>query len=268
MTYLTRAQVDKLLEPINPRRVGKDGKGFSHIEAYEARAHLSRVFGFARWSEEVTAQECIFEAENNGRWTVCYRSIVKVTVCAPDGTVLAVYAEGATGEAKNQPSRGDAHDLALKTSQSQAFKRAVVNLGDNFGLSLYGGGSLKPLVFRTLVLPDEQTVPDAQEMYERLTVDEHVTEIAPETPAPQGEDAATAPSPATPAGQDTTHWAGIIRDRVIKEAPTKTGAARKTFLLKQLQEAAAKGAANATVADGNGGAMSLEKLITDAMRVA
>lgn len=282
-SYLTGEQIAQLLKAINPLRVGKNAKGHSHVEAYEIRAHLNRLFGFARWSADVLDQRLVFEEEvtllrkdkqtrqpipgsEYQAWSVCYRTILRLTVCAPDGTVLATYTEGATGDAQNQPSRADAHDNALKTSESQALKRAAHNLGDQFGLSTWGKGSMAALVKRTLVGAEAPAEGD---------VTEHITaplapesEETPETPAPQGEDAATAPSPATPAGQDTTHWAGIIRDRVIKEAPTKTGAARKTFLLKQLQEAAAKGVANATVADGNGGAMSLEKLITDAMRVA
>lgn len=174
MSYLSKAQVDKMLEPINPNRVGRNAKGFAHVEAYEIRATMNRLFGFARWSEEVVSQELVFETsqvllKKNGKkepipgteydaWTVCYRSVVKLTVCAPDGTVLAVYTEGATGDSSNQPSRADAHDNALKTSQSQAFKRAAANLGDICGLSLWGKGSMRPIVYATLHYPftDEQ----------------------------------------------------------------------------------------------------------------
>lgn len=294
--YLTREQVDQLLKAINPLRVGKDGKGFSHVEAYELRAHLNRIFGFARWSEEVTEQVLIFESESNGRWTVCYRSIVKVTVCSPCcGSWLATYTEGATGEAKNQPSRGDAHDLALKTSQSQAFKRAVVNLGDQFGVSLYAGwtcaeckgnnrkcsaclGSGVPkdaaLVRATIVMPatakgESGAAPSADARQQ--SVDSHITEpLAPESPAPQAEPIQVPPLPgeAAPAGQDQTDWARIIRDRVINEAPSKTGNARKSFLLKQLAEAGGKGVAGAMVVAADGHGVMLERLIQDAIKEA
>lgn len=185
MTYLSQAQVDKLLEGINPKRVSKDPKGFSYVEAYELRAMMNRVFGLARWSEEVTDQQMIFETNEIRKkdsrewmaWSVCYRSIVKVTICAPDGTVLAVYTEGATGASQNQPTRSDAHDNALKTSESQAFKRAVANIGDAFGLSLWNKGSLNPIVFKTLHYPfgGER---------EQTDVDSHVTDVAPEDAAP------------------------------------------------------------------------------------
>lgn len=178
MTYLSRPQVDKLLAPINPQRVNRDPKGFSYVEAYELRAMMNRIFGFGRWSQDVVDQQPVFETETevNGkpRWTICYRSLVRVTVCAPDGTVLATFTEGATGEATNQPGHGDAVDLALKTSQSQAFKRAVANLGDAFGLSLWGNGSTKPIVYQTLHYPFDG------EKTEPVEVDAHVTEVIPE----------------------------------------------------------------------------------------
>lgn len=177
-SYLTTEQVEWLLRNINPKRVGKDGKGHSHVEAWEIRAHLNRVFGFARWSEEVVSQDLVFEEQNaQGKWTVCYRSVVRLTVNAPDGTVLATYTEGATGDAKNYPSRADGHDMAVKTSESQAFKRAAVNLGTAFGLSLYQNGSLNDIVLTTLVRPDRDTKADAED------VDDKLPQVAPETPA-------------------------------------------------------------------------------------
>lgn len=178
--YLTNRQLDQLIRGINPRRVSTDGKGFSHVEAYEVRAHLTRIFGFARWSEDVLSQDCIFESQRvdkttgevRDRWDVAYRSIVRLTVCAPDGTRLATWAEGAVGDAGNQPSRSDAHDLALKMSQSQALKRCAVNLGDQFGNSLYAKGSTAPLVKAVLW-------PETHEPVAATAVDAHITESLP-----------------------------------------------------------------------------------------
>lgn len=187
MSYLTKEQVEVLLAPIKPHRVGKDGKNFSHVEAYELRAHLNRCFGFARWSEDVLEQQLLFEtsstADSKEKWSACFRSLVRLTVCAPDGTVLATYTEGATGDAQNQPSRADALDLALKTSASQAFKRCCTNLGDSFGLSLYAKGSLNPIVRVTLVGAEPSGEPPQ--------------DMAPPVVA-EGEQ--TAPPPAAPSG--------------------------------------------------------------------
>jgi recombination DNA repair RAD52 pathway protein len=182
MSYLNDEQIAQLLRPINERRV-LTRDGMSHLAAYDVRAHLNRVVGFARWSADLTDLAQLFEAvsDDGNRVSVGYRATVRLTVCAPDGTQLATYTEAATGDAVNFPikMRADAADFAIKTAESQALKRCAVNLGDQFGLSLYAGGSLKATVGRTLISATT-TASDA--------VDEHVTEVVPESeqqePAP------------------------------------------------------------------------------------
>lgn len=124
---LTNEQVKALLDPIDPSRVGKDGKGFSHVEAWDIRKRMNQIFGFTGWSADVIAMELVYEApdEKNGksRFSVGYRAQCRVTVGD------ATYTEWAAGDAIN-PTRADAHDQAMKTAESQAFKRCCVNLGD------------------------------------------------------------------------------------------------------------------------------------------
>lgn len=167
--YLTSEQIGKLLQPIHPGRVHHDDKGFSHVQAYEIRAHLNRIFGFGRWSSDLTEYRLAYEdgrprLKNDGSpmldsktsrpkigWYVGYTATVRLQVRAPDGTLLATYTEAAAGAADNQPSQGDAHDLALKSAESQALKRCAANLGDQFGLSLYKQGSTNKIVSQVLV---------------------------------------------------------------------------------------------------------------------
>jgi hypothetical protein len=78
------------------------------------------------------------------------------------------YAEWATGAAVNYPSRANAHDQALKTAQSQAFKRACVNLGDQFGLSLYNDGSTEAVVAE--MLSAHETSAQVQGWKDRIAV--------------------------------------------------------------------------------------------------
>lgn len=142
---LSNRQHEQLLKGINPQRVGKDGKGFAHLEAYDVRAHLIRIFGFGNWSQELVNLEPIFETsiEKDGktRWTVAYRATVQLTIIDGNLGDNAIYTEAAVGDSQNNPSRADAHDMAIKTAESQAFKRCAINLGDQFGLSLYNNGS-------------------------------------------------------------------------------------------------------------------------------
>ena len=165
---LRKNQTDQLLKGINPSRVGKDGKGFAHLEAWDVRAHLIRIFGFANWSAELVDLEPIFETtiERDGktRWTVAYRATMRLTIFT-GGMEDAVYTEAAVGDSQNNPSRADAHDMAIKTAESQAFKRCAINLGDQFGLSLYNNGGTGSVV---------RAVLDAEESREEKSVAEVV----------------------------------------------------------------------------------------------
>lgn len=188
---LTRTQVDTLLLPINPVRVlARDGN--HHLESYDVRAHLTRVFGFGGWSGEVIDTTLLFEDRHMSKpgrnqnadsfkpweqvsvgYRVRYRLTIYVWQHGPDGTQfrseLAVYTEEATGDASNFPLTkwADAHDFAVKTAESQAFKRCAINLGDQFGLGLYSKGwkpGAKPLVKSTLVgweKPDDDSATTA-----------------------------------------------------------------------------------------------------------
>jgi hypothetical protein len=165
MSYLNDAQLAQLLQGVNPKRVHRLD-GMSHMEAYDIRAHLNRVFGFARWSADVVSMELLYERfhENKRKQpavSVGYRAGLRLTVHAPDGGVLATYTEHAAGSASSFPvsKQADAHDMAIKTSESQALKRAATNLGDQFGLSLYNNGNVNPIVLGTLVQNPAQSAP-------------------------------------------------------------------------------------------------------------
>jgi hypothetical protein len=169
---LSKAQIAYLLRGLDPMRVGKDGKGFAHVEAWDIRRHLIRVFGFGGHDTDLLESQLIAETsipnyQKKGRdgkpygqpfeaWTVVYRVAVRLSVKV-DGIELGHWHGIATGDATNQPSRADAHDLALKTADSQALKRAATNLGDQFGLSLYNKGSMDPVVQGSLAYLKQRT---------------------------------------------------------------------------------------------------------------
>jgi hypothetical protein len=150
------SQVRQLLQPINPRRVLKDPKGNSHVAQQDITAHLTRIFGFGGWSKDVAELVAVFETERikdgkpSGRWDVCYRARVVLTVRDEYGEVVTHFEDTSCGIAQNQ-TRGEAHDLACKSAVSLATKRAAKDLGDQFGLSLYNKGQMSALVGRTLV---------------------------------------------------------------------------------------------------------------------
>lgn len=158
MTELSSAQREMLLRPLNPKRV-LFAQGMSHLPAFDVVAHLTRIFGFEGWEKEILdltlVSESLEEYIKNGvskqGWTVTYRCTMRLTIYAGWGRTIAKRIDdGATGSANHLPSRGDAHDFAMKNSISYALKRCAKDLGDQFGLSLYNGGSTDPLIQRVV----------------------------------------------------------------------------------------------------------------------
>lgn len=186
-------QTQQLLHPIKRTRVLADGKGHSHVSQQDITAHLIRVFGFGAFDTDVVKVECVYEQERSNdkgvltnRWDVCYRALLRLTIRDEHGVEVCHYEDGSTATAQNQ-SRGDAHDLAYKSALSLAKKRAAINLGDQFGLSLYNKGQLEALVRGTLVLPPkpmgehgEADAKDVQEgVAQQLTLGNDETEQEP-----------------------------------------------------------------------------------------
>lgn len=148
---LNDAQYQQLLKPLNEARVAKRqqaGRNLSYLEAWDVRAHLNRIFGFLNWSAEVLTADLAFEEKNEkGQWNVGYKVVLQLTVGRYPTT--ASYTEAAVGSA-SLPQRGEAHDMAIKSGESDALKRAAMNLGTQFGLSLYANGSLRDVIGKTL----------------------------------------------------------------------------------------------------------------------
>lgn len=154
---LNKRQYEQLLKPLNESRVAKRqqaGRNLSYLEAWDVKAHLIRIFGFCNWSAEVLTADLAFEEKNEkGQWNVGYKVVLRLTIGRyPDATVT--YTEAAIGSA-TLPQRGEAHDMAIKTAESDALKRAAINLGTQFGLSLYSNGSLRDVVVQTLDRDEE-----------------------------------------------------------------------------------------------------------------
>ena len=159
-----------LMAPILKIRVSTTQQGMSYVEAHDDLAHLSRIFGFEGWDKELLFCDMIFEdyvtwtdkktQQQKQGWDVAYKAGVKLTVFDPEGIICTVKEDGAVGDAAHQPSRADAHHLALTTAISTALKRAAKDLGDQFGLSLYDKGSLAASIAQ--VVPYEAPAGDGQ----------------------------------------------------------------------------------------------------------
>lgn len=151
---LTTEQYEQLLAGLNESRVAKrsggGGKQLSYLESWDVKAHLIRIFGFGGWSADVLESSLAYEEKNGNNWSVGYKVVLRLTIPTLDCT----YTEAAVGSAQ-LPQRGEAHDMAIKTGESDALKRAAINLGTQFGLSLYNNGSMRDVVIKTLAAPSE-----------------------------------------------------------------------------------------------------------------
>ena len=285
-SYLSAEQVTQLLRPIHPSRVSvRDG--LSHLEAYDVRAHLNRIFGFGRWSadllpgEPVQLYEQVAERSKDGRtWEVVsvgYRATMCLKVYAPDGTFLASYTEAAAGDATNFPinKRADAHDFAMKTAESQALKRCVTNLGDQFGLSLYQKGSRDALVKRTLVMAEDHptengdvaadvapVIPEhGEEVQPVTTTDDSGHATSPTATTPPVDAPAPPPASSPDRGEALAAEAQRLRDKAIEVSKTEDRTHALQLLTKVNFDAGKGKVLNQMVRAENGEELTLRVLI-------
>lgn len=160
---LTAEQRAALLRPLNPKRVHTQ-QGLAHLPAWDVLAHLTRVFGTEGWDKHVLQLDLLSEREVNGKWVCTYRAMVRLVIRDVQGRVVKVLEDVACGTNMPQPQLGEAHDLASKSAVSYAVKRCAKDLGDGFGLSLYNGGSLAPVVVSSVAYAqphvDEARLPE------------------------------------------------------------------------------------------------------------
>ena len=158
---LTKDQIDKLHGPVTPGRVAKHpSSGMSYLKTWDVIAQLGKIFGLDNWDDELS-YGLIFEDNvtwsKNGQeksgWDVAYHAKCVLTLRDSNGEFVCSKSGAATGSATHQPSRADAHDLAIKDATSDALKRAATKLGNQFGLSLYDNGSTKSVLGFSLAHP-------------------------------------------------------------------------------------------------------------------
>ena len=134
MTF-TPEQVELLKQPIDKKNVEtRDGNRagtfqLSYVEGWHVINEANRIFGFDGWSCETIETTCVNAASDN----VTYTAKVRVTV----GNVIR---EGTgAGHGNTKQGIGLNHEAAIKEAETDAKKRALMNFGNQFGLSLYDG---------------------------------------------------------------------------------------------------------------------------------
>jgi len=174
---LTPQQYDVLRRPLNSSRVAKrsqGGKQLSYLESWDVRAHLIRVFGYGNFDVETIEAHHVANRDYTSSGDspkpmveVIWYAKAMLTIRDADGFLLCTHSESAVGSASGPATMlGEHHDNAVKTAASDALKRCAINLGTQFGLSLYDNGSTRDVVKQTLVEPPgyEKPEPTAEQV--------------------------------------------------------------------------------------------------------
>lgn len=148
---LVKEQVQELVKAINRAYVETKQK-MTYLAQHQARAEMNRIFGYGNWDVDAGEPILVYEEQRPGTgnnanktyWYAGYRIRVTVTIRDLWGMPLASYTGVHFEENAPQPNRGEAHALAMTSVDSYALRRALINLGDRFGLGLYNGGSTEP----------------------------------------------------------------------------------------------------------------------------
>lgn len=148
---LTFYQVEQLVMAINGAYVeSKQGKAY--LAQHQARAEMNRIFGYGNWDIIADDPVPMYEYSQPGQpgtkqdpnktyWITGYRMRVTISVRDLWGMPIATFTGIHAEQNAPLPDRGEAHAMAITSVESYALRRALINLGDRFGLGLYNGGS-------------------------------------------------------------------------------------------------------------------------------
>ncbi len=133
----TETQIGALrrnLNEVHIRRRQVNGRELTFVEGWHAISEANRIFGFDQWDRETIESKCLLAREVRGNCHAVYIAKVRVTVRTADRIVVR---EGhGCGEGKGS-SLAEAHDMGVKSAETDGTKRALATFGNPFGLSLY-----------------------------------------------------------------------------------------------------------------------------------
>lgn len=201
-TGLTDHQTRELLKPIDPLRVFVAQDGTRRLRHQDVRRRLSQIFGFTGWAEEIISTTCIEERkeERTGLMVLTYSAHVRVHIRDGRGGSLTFFDGIGVWDGTQRKLRPGFTETVVQArhnvangAASVAFLRAVLSLGDQFGLSLHlDVPPTHGYVRYTLTLPESIPAPEPM--------------IVAEPPQPSAEAAAEADDePNAPAYDDEFH---------------------------------------------------------------
>lgn len=162
-TPITDQQMKALMGSLNPSRIARrsqGGRSLSYLEGWDVKATLIRVFGFGGFDSEVIETK-IVDIEripsDDPRNTTSHEQVIvlaQVSLRLAIHQTGAVYCETAASSQKGRDV-GEVADFAIKTAATDALKRCAINLGTQFGLSLYNNGATADVI-RVVFAPGQE----------------------------------------------------------------------------------------------------------------
>ena len=111
-----------------------NGTALHYVEGWHAISEANRIFGYDAWDRRTLTARCVWTSSTGAKFQAAYVAKVRIRVRAGDITITR---DGSgTGEG-TALTAGQAHDLALKSAETDATKRALTTFGNAFGLALY-----------------------------------------------------------------------------------------------------------------------------------
>ncbi len=140
-TRQLRAKLDG--KHVRTRRA--NGATLHYVEGWHVLDEANRIFGFDAWDRRTLSTRCIWTGMREKHYATAYSAKVRIRVRA--GDVIIVREGSGTGEGRGA-TPGEAHEIGLKSAETDATKRALATFGNRFGLALYdreqAGVSHKP----------------------------------------------------------------------------------------------------------------------------
>ncbi len=133
----TDTQTRQLRAKLDGKRVKTrraNGCTLHYVEGWHVLDEANRIFGFDAWDRQTLRTRCIWTGMREKQYATAYTAKVRIRVRA--GDVIIVREGSGTGEGRG-PTPGEAHEIGLKSAETDATKRALATFGNRFGLALY-----------------------------------------------------------------------------------------------------------------------------------
>ena len=133
-------QIEVLNKELDSSRIKTREKGnvsLSYIEGFDVIDTANLIFGYGNWSYLISSLNQVSQEQNhNQNFVVCYKAVVKLIIKDENHTKSISRQDVGFGTGVSK-TLADAHENAGKEAVTDALKRTLRSLGNQFGNSLY-----------------------------------------------------------------------------------------------------------------------------------